>query len=193
MQPQGQHSEELAKLKRQIERLQDCLQQMSEQRSTSAPAPPIPWDKGNSMNSILTLMELPFMMRGLPPECWGDELGEYLDEDAQWCWTDLLRSGADMTDWSLVKQELLKSFCTVDRAKLIYQMAANKWTGDCSAFSATFSRITARGVQLSAEDLVGYFLTNTPAELRWAVTQRGTIQFSNWRAASKALAAIVVP
>ena len=69
------------------------------------------------------------MTRGLPPELWGDDLGEYLDEEALRCWTDLLRSGADMTDWSLVKQELLKTFCTVDRATRIYQMAANKWTG----------------------------------------------------------------
>ena len=98
-----------------------------------------------------------------------------------------------MTDWPLVKQELLKRFCTVDRATVIYPMAANKWTGDCSAYSANFSRITARGVQLSEEDLVGYFLTNIPAELRWAVTQQGTIQFSCWRAASKALAAVAAP
>ncbi|CDI81420.1 hypothetical protein EAH_00021610 [Eimeria acervulina] len=192
MEPQGEQSEEIAELKRQIEWLQDCLYQMNEQRSAT-PAPSIPREMGNNMEPFLTLIERRFRKMGLPPELWGDELGKYIDEDALRCWTELQRSGTDMTDWSLVKQELIKDFCTVNRATLIYQMAANKWTGNCSAYSANFSRITARGIQLPAEDLVGYFLTNIPAELRWAVTQQGTIQFSNWRAASNALAAIAAP
>ena len=128
MEPQGEQSEEISELKRQIEWLQDCLYQMNEQRSTT-PAPSIPREMGNNMEPFLTLIERRFRKMGLPPELWGDELGKYIDEDALRCWTELQRSGTDMTDWSLVKQELLKTFCTVDRATGIYQMAANKWTG----------------------------------------------------------------
>ncbi|CDJ52787.1 hypothetical protein, conserved [Eimeria brunetti] len=145
---------------------------MRVQRSPSVPAPSIPREKGNNMQPFLMPMEQRFRKMALPPGLWGDERGDYPDEEALQCWMDLKQSGADMIDRSLIKQELIKNFCTVDRATLICRMATNKWNGDYSIYTANFGRIVAHGAQLSAEDLVGYFLTNIPAELRWDRTQR---------------------
>ncbi|CDI82635.1 hypothetical protein, conserved [Eimeria acervulina] len=191
MQPQERHTDEGARLRQEVKRLQNYLIERAVVfiRTT----PPLAREKGNNMQPFLMLIEQRFRKMALPRELWGDELGEYLDEDALQCWMDLKLSGTDMADWALIKQELIRCFSTVDQAALIYQMAANKWKGDHSTYTANFSRIVARGSQLSAEDLVGYFLTNIPAELRWAVTQRGTKQFSDWRDAAHALAAVAAP
>ncbi|CDI80340.1 hypothetical protein EPH_0034350 [Eimeria praecox] len=145
---------------------------MSVQRSSFVPPPPLAREKGNNMQPFLMLIEQRFTKMALPQELCGDELGEYLDEEPLQCWMDLKQSGRDMTDWALIKQELIRCFCKEDRATLIHQMTANKWEGDYSTYTANFNRIVARGSKLPAEDLVGYFLTNIPAELRWAVTQR---------------------
>ena len=77
------------------------------------------------MQPFLIFIKQRFWKTGLPSELWGDELGEYLDEDALHCWTDLQQSGTGKTDWSLVKQELVKRFCTVDLATLTKWQLAN--------------------------------------------------------------------
>ncbi|CDI82217.1 OSJNBa0042D13.18 protein, related [Eimeria praecox] len=172
MQPQEQQPDEIAKLRQEVKRLQNYLIHMSVQLSSFVPPAPVAREKGNSMQPFLVLMERRFRKMAPPQELWGDELGKYLDEDALQCWMDLKQSGMDMTDWPLIKQELIRCVCPIDRATLIYPMADNKWKGDHNTYTANFSRIAARGSQLSAEELAGCFLKNIPSELRWAVTQR---------------------
>ncbi|CDJ48429.1 hypothetical protein EBH_0020360 [Eimeria brunetti] len=83
----------------------------------------------------------------LPQELWGNELREYLDGEALRCWLDLNQFDTDMTDWPHVKQGLTKSFCSVDRATLIYQMATNQWT----VSPDWGKKLLGREVQLTAE------------------------------------------
>ncbi|CDI81760.1 hypothetical protein, conserved [Eimeria praecox] len=152
MQPQERQPDEIARLRQEVERLQNCLIQMSVQRSSFVPPPPLAREKGNNMQPFLMLIEQRFRKMALPQELWDDKLGENLDGDALQCWMDLKQSGRDMTDWTLIKQELIRCFFTVDRKALIYQLAANKWTGVYNTYTANVSRIPARGSQLSAED-----------------------------------------
>ncbi|CDI74486.1 hypothetical protein EPH_0002570 [Eimeria praecox] len=92
MQPQEQQPNEIAKLRQEVEQLQNYLLQMSVQLSSLAPPPPIPREKGNNVQPFLMLMEQRFKKMALPQELWGDELGEYLDEDALQYWMDLKQS-----------------------------------------------------------------------------------------------------
>ena len=82
MQPQERQPDEIARLRQEVERLQNYLIQMSVQRSSFVPPPPLAREKGNNMQPFLMLIEQRFRKMALPRELWSDELGEYLDEDA---------------------------------------------------------------------------------------------------------------
>ena len=78
MQPQERQPDEIARLRQEVERLQNYLIQMSVQRSSFLPPPPLAREKGNNMQPFLMLIEQRFRKLALPRELWGDELGEYL-------------------------------------------------------------------------------------------------------------------
>ncbi|CDJ54307.1 hypothetical protein EBH_0057120 [Eimeria brunetti] len=193
MQPPERQTEDVEQYKRIIEELSPSLLQATTLQPNPAPVASTPRESSENMEYFGGRMERRFTSMSLSQDLWGHELGDYLDRIALQCYSDLVRTGTGMTDWSYVKRELLKGFCSVDRATVVPQMADNKWTGDYRTCTANFCRITANGAQLPANELVSYILTNTPDELGWAVTKRGRKYFSNWREASEALAAIAGP
>ncbi|CDJ47720.1 hypothetical protein EBH_0039570 [Eimeria brunetti] len=173
IQPPERQTEDVEQYKRITEKLSASLLQMTTQRPYPAPAAPTSRESGENMEYFWGLTEGRFRSMSLSQDLWGHELGDHLDGIALRCYSDLVRTGADMTDRSYVKRELLKGFCSVDRATAVRQMADNKWTGDCRTYTANFYRITANGAQLPADELVSYFFTNIPDELRWAAAKRG--------------------
>ncbi|CDI87166.1 hypothetical protein EPH_0075340 [Eimeria praecox] len=58
MQPQEHQSDEIARLRQQVERLQNCLIQMSVQRLSFVPPLPLAREKGNNMQPFLMLIDL---------------------------------------------------------------------------------------------------------------------------------------
>ena len=97
------------------------------------------------MESFLPLKEYRFAEMELPTARWGDLLGEYLEWEALQFWAHLRQTDMDITNWYLMRRELVQRFCLTDRAVLIRQMVANKWTVDHRAHVVNFSKIVAKG------------------------------------------------
>ncbi|CDJ47365.1 hypothetical protein EBH_0072440, partial [Eimeria brunetti] len=101
----GQTPEDLPKMRHDLDKLQECLRQMSIHRTALLSAPSPLREKGDNMQSFLTYIEHRFQTMALPQELWDNELREYLDGETLRCWLDLKQFDTDMTDGPHVKPE----------------------------------------------------------------------------------------
>ncbi|CDJ51691.1 OSJNBa0079C19.6 protein, related [Eimeria brunetti] len=170
----------------------DVLKQMAEgikscQRRITAS------EDGSNMRAFPDLMEQEFLEQELLEVQWGHELRKYLTGKALVHWLYMRRTGTPLADWPLVRQHLCARFCNMSRDRMMERMGWNVWRGDHVDYSSRFADIVTQGETLPADELLGYYLGNLPAELLRTLTQGGTRIFRDWQDAATALSSLETP
>ena len=132
-------------------------------------------EDGRDITNFFSIYEVDCIRSKVPPDLWGEHVGDHLVGEALAYYLHMRRMGVDLRQWDTVRERFLRRFCRATRETVLAQLYRNTWRGDHGLYiSCFFLQAVSRAVTFTPEELVELFLSKLPPDIKRQLTHSHT-------------------